>query len=166
MPAEQLVQQMTRYFNVAADVIERFGGTIDKFLGDGILVLWGAPANLPDAPFQACRAALELQRALDALNAEWTSAGLPRFDTGIGIHTGPVVAGVLGSDDRLGYTALGDTVNVANRVEGLNRELGTRILISEATAACLGGRLSTRVIGSVTLRGRQRPLQVSELLPD
>ena len=166
LPAEPLVQQMTRYFNVASEVIERFGGTIDKFLGDGILVLWGAPAHLPDAPLQACRAALALQQALDVLNAEWAAQGLPRFDTGIGIHTGPVVVGVLGSDERLGYTVLGDTVNVASRVEGLNPGLGTRILISAATASALGGRLRTRIIGSMTLRGRQHPLQVSELLPD
>lgn len=161
---QQLVAQLTEYFNVAAEVIGRHGGTIDKFIGDGILVLWGAPAPLPDAALQACRAALALQQALDALNAGWRAAGKPCFETCIGIHTGPVVAGVLGSADRLSYTALGDTVNVASRVEDLNRTLGTRILISETTQAALHSRLPTRSIGSVALRGRQRPLQVSELL--
>lgn len=164
LPAEQVVAQLTRYFNVAAEVIGRFGGTIDKFVGDGILVLWGAPAELPDAAVQACRAALALQQAFDALGAEWRAAGLPSFDTCIGIHTGPVVAGVLGSADRLSYTALGDTVNVASRVQELNRQLGTRILISETTAAALQGRLPARPMGSVPLRGRQALLQVSELL--
>ncbi len=164
LPTQQLVAQLTRYFNVAAEVIGRFGGTIDKFIGDGILVLWGAPVPLADAPLQSCRAALALQQAIDALNAEWEHSGLPRFETCIGIHTGLVVAGVLGSADRLSYTALGDAVNVASRVENLNRRLDTRILISETTNAALEGRLPTRPIGSVELRGRQMPLKVSELL--
>jgi len=120
--------------------------------------------ELADAPLQACRAAQDLQRTFDALNAEWALAGLPAFETCIGIHTGPVVAGVLGADDRLTYTALGDTVNVASRVEDLNRALGTRILISDTTRSALGERLPTRAIGAVPLRGRQTTLEVWELL--
>lgn len=107
-----------------------------------------------------------MQRAFDALNAEWALAGLPAFETCIGIHTGPVVAGVLGADDRLTYTALGDTVNVASRIEDLNRELGTRILISDITRRALGERLPTRAIGAVPLRGRQTALEVWELLEE
>ena len=159
-----LVEQLTQYFNVASDVVVRHGGTIDKFMGDGIMVLWGAPTELPDAALQASRAALALLRAIDALNAEWTARGLSFFDTRIGIHTGPVIAGVLGAHDRLAYTAVGDTVNVASRIEGINRELGTRVLVSETTVQALDGRLPTRRIDAVELRGRQRPLMVYELL--
>ena len=164
VPAQQLVAQMTRYFNTASTVIAQHGGTLDKFVGDALMVLWGAPQDLADAPLQACRAALDLQRAFDELNAEWACHGLPAFETCIGIHTGPVVAGVLGADDRLTYTALGDTVNVASRIEDLNRELGTRILISDTTRAAMGPALATRAIGAVPLRGRQTPLEVWELL--
>ncbi len=164
VPAAQLMHQMTRYFNVLAQVIAEHGGTIDKFIGDALMVLWGAPVELAQPQLQACRAALALQRAVDALNAEWQRDGLPRFPTCIGIHTGPVVAGVLGADDRLAYTALGDTVNVASRVENLNRRFGTRILISDTTRAGLDGSLVMRAIGSVQLRGRQQELEVWELM--
>ena len=129
------------------------------------LILGDAPLTLAQPELQACRAALALHQALDALNAQWRVEGLPEFTTCIGIHTGPVVAGVLGADDRLSYTALGDTVNVASRIEGLNRQLGTRVLISETTRAGLDGQLPTRVIGTMPLRGRHTPLEVSELLP-
>lgn len=164
IPPAVLVEQLTRYFNVASEVIAQHGGTIDKFMGDGMMVLWGAPTELPDAALQACRAALALQQAFDGLNAEWQRSGQQAFDTRIGIHTGPVVAGVLGAHDRLAYTAVGDTVNVASRIEGINRELGTRVLVSETTAQALDGRLPVRRIDAVELRGRQRPLLVYELL--
>ncbi|MDA7419239.1 adenylate/guanylate cyclase domain-containing protein [Xenophilus arseniciresistens] len=164
LPPAVLVEQLTRYFNVASEVIAHHGGTIDKFMGDGMMVLWGAPNDLPDAPLQACRAALALMQALDELNAEWGSQGLQPFDTRIGIHTGTVVAGVLGAQDRLAYTAVGDTVNVASRIEAINRELGTRVLVSETTANALADRLPVRRMHTVELRGRQRPLNVYELL--
>lgn len=166
-PAAALVEQLTTYFNLTASVIARHGGTIDKYIGDGMMVLWGAPAALPDAELHACRAALDLQRELDALNARERAAGRAPLPTRIGIHTGAVIAGVLGSHDRLAYTAIGDTVNVASRVEGLNTTLGTRILISEDTCLGLAGRLPVRRIATETLlRGRQAPLQVYELLED
>jgi adenylate cyclase len=163
-PTEVLVRQMTRYFNLAAAVFTRHGGTIDKYIGDGTMVFWGAPSDVPHAEESACRAALELQAELDALNAEWRASGLAEFQTRIGIHTGPAITGVLGSNDRLAYTAVGDTVNVASRIEGINKELGTRVLISETTFDGLAGRLPTRRIDAKTIRGRQKPLLVYELL--
>lgn len=163
-PTEVLVGQMTRYFNLAAAVFTRHGGTIDKYIGDGTMVFWGAPADVPHAEESACRAALELQAELDVLNAEWRASGLAEFQTRIGIHTGPAITGVLGSQDRLAYTAVGDTVNVASRIEGINKELGTRVLISETTFDGLAGRLPTRRIDAMTIRGRQKPLLVYELL--
>ncbi|MDN4589604.1 adenylate/guanylate cyclase domain-containing protein [Xenophilus aerolatus] len=163
-PTEVLVRQMTRYFNLAAAVFTRHGGTIDKYIGDGTMVFWGALGDVPHAEESACRAALELQAELDVLNAEWRASGLAEFQTRIGIHTGPAITGVLGSKDRLAYTAVGDTVNVASRIEGINKELGTRVLISETTFDGLAGRLPTRRIDAMTIRGRQKPLLVYELL--
>ncbi|RZI91540.1 MAG: adenylate/guanylate cyclase domain-containing protein, partial [Variovorax sp.] len=160
-----LVGQLTEYFNLATRVFARHGGTVDKFIGDGIMVLWGAPSDLEDAEYKACLAALELHAEMDALNAAWLAQGMQEFKTRIGIHTGMAVAGVLGSNDRMAYTAFGDTINVASRIEGINKDLGTRVLISEATCAGLGGRLSTRRIDEhVELRGRQTRLVLYELL--
>ncbi|RYZ02983.1 MAG: adenylate/guanylate cyclase domain-containing protein [Comamonadaceae bacterium] len=162
---DQLVGQLTEYFNLATRVFARHGGTVDKFIGDGIMVLWGAPSDLEDAEYQACVAALELHAEMDALNATWRAQGMQEFKTRIGIHTGMAVAGVLGSNDRMSYTAFGDTINVASRIEGINKELGTRTLISEATCAGLEGRLSTRRIDEqIELRGRQTRLVLYELL--
>ncbi len=163
--SDVLVAQLTEYFNVAAQVIARHGGTLDKFIGDGIMVLWGAPVDLDDAEYKACVAALELHAELDALNARWAERGLEAFQTRIGIHTGMAVVGVLGSNDRLSYTAFGDTINVASRIEGINKELGTRLLVSQATFDGLRGRLRARRIEAVELRGRQTRLVLYELLP-
>ena len=164
IPTDLLVGQLTEYFNLATRVFARHGGTVDKFIGDGIMVLWGAPSDLDDAEYRACVAAIELHVEMDALNATWRAQGLQEFKTRVGIHTGMAVAGVLGSNDRLSYTAFGDTINVASRIEGINKELGTRVLISEATCAGLNGRLSTRRIDEqVELRGRQMRLVLYEL---
>lgn len=156
MDADVLVKQLTAYFNLAARVFARHGGVVDKFMGDGIMVLWGAPADVDDAQYKACVASLELHAEMAELNRQWRAEGLHEFRTRIGIHTGMVIAGVLGSSDRLSYTALGDVINVASRIEGINKQLGTRTLISETTFAGLGGRLATRRIEElVELRGRQ-----------
>lgn len=167
MPAPVLVAQLTDYFNLTAAVIARHGGTIDKYIGDGMMVLWGAPAARADAELSACRAALELQAAVDAFNADARAASRVPLPTRIGIHTGPVIAGALGSNDRLAYTAIGDAVNVASRIEELNTALGTRILISEATWEGVAGRLPARRIATeALLRGRQAPLTVYALIED
>ncbi|PLC04260.1 adenylate/guanylate cyclase domain-containing protein [Variovorax sp. RO1] len=165
MPADVLMRQLTDYFNLATRVFARHGGVIDKFMGDGIMVLWGAPADLPDAEHQACVASLELHAEMNELNRRWQAEGLQPFRTRIGIHTGVVIAGVLGSSDRLSYTALGDVINAASRIEGINKQLGTRTLMSETTFEGLGGRLATRRIEEqIELRGRQTRMVLYELL--
>ncbi|SEF27709.1 adenylate/guanylate cyclase domain-containing protein [Variovorax sp. NFACC27] len=165
MPADVLVRQLTEYFSLAAGIFARHGGVIDKFMGDGIMVLWGAPTELDEPEYRACLAALELHAEMNALNDKWRSEGLPEFRTRVGIHTGHVIAGVLGSSDRLSYTAIGDAINAASRIEGANKELGTRTLISEATFEGLGGRLATRRIEELAeLRGRQTRMVLYELL--
>jgi adenylate cyclase len=119
-----------------------------------MMVLWGAPAPLEDAAYRACRAALALQEALEARNADWAARGLPRLHTRIGLHSGLAVAGVFGSRERLSFTAFGDTVNLASRIEAMNKELGTRILASQAVIDAAGGRVLASPRGDVELRGR------------
>jgi adenylate cyclase len=165
LDTDVMVGMLTEYFNLATRVFARHGGVVDKFIGDGIMVLWGAPADLPDAEYQACLAALALHVEMAELNRKWHGEGLPGFRTRIGIHTGTVIAGVLGSNDRLSYTAFGDVINVASRIEGINKQLGTQTLVSEATFAGLQGRLHTRRIEEqVELRGRQTRMVLHELL--
>ncbi|MET3494108.1 adenylate/guanylate cyclase domain-containing protein [Variovorax boronicumulans] len=165
LDTDVLVGMLTEYFNLATRVFARYGGVIDKFIGDGIMVLWGAPADLKDAEYRACLAALQLHVEMDVLNRKWRAGGLPEFRTRIGIHTGMVVAGVLGSNDRLSYTAFGDVINVASRIEGINKQLGTQTLVSEATFAGLRGRLRTRRIEElVELRGRQTRMVLHEVM--
>lgn len=165
LDTDVLVGMLTEYFNLATGVFARHGGVVDKFIGDGIMVLWGAPADLPDAEYQACKAALELNVEMNALNGKWRAQGLPAFRTRIGIHTGTVIAGVLGSNDRLSYTAFGDVINVASRIEAINKQLGTQMLMSEETFAGLQGRLYTRRVEElVELRGRQTRMVLYELL--
>nr|WP_242630947.1 adenylate/guanylate cyclase domain-containing protein [Variovorax paradoxus] len=160
-----LVGMLTEYFNLAARVFAQHGGVIDKFIGDGIMVLWGAPADLRDAEYQACTAALQLHAEMGELNRKWRAQGLPEFRTRIGIHTGVVIAGVLGSNDRLAYTAFGDVINVASRIEGINKQLGTQTLVSEATYEALRGRLRTRRIEEdAEIRGRRTRMVLYELL--
>jgi adenylate cyclase len=164
MEADVLVRQLTEYFNLAAGIFARHGGVVDKFMGDGIMVLWGAPSDLEDAEYRACVAALELHAEMDVLNGKWRGEGLHEFRTRVGIHTGHVIAGVLGSSNRLSYTAIGDAINAASRIEGANKELGTRTLISQTTFEGLGGRLATRRIEETTeLRGRQARMVLYEL---
>ncbi|MGJ7573801.1 adenylate/guanylate cyclase domain-containing protein [Variovorax sp. RB2P76] len=165
LDTDVLVGMLTEYFNLATGVFARHGGVVDKFIGDGIMVLWGAPADLPDAEHKACLAALELHVEMSELNRKWQAQGLPEFRTRVGIHTGTVIAGVLGSNDRLSYTAFGDVINVASRIEGINKQLGTQMLMSEVTFAGLQGRLHTRRIEElVELRGRQTRMVLYELL--
>ncbi|MFH0133015.1 adenylate/guanylate cyclase domain-containing protein [Variovorax sp. EL159] len=164
LDTDVLVGMLTEYFNLAAGVFTRHGGVIDKFIGDGIMVLWGAPADLKDAEYKACLAALELHVGMSELNRKWRTDGLPEFRTRIGMHTGVVIAGILGSNDRLSYTAFGDVVNVASRIEGINKQLGTQMLMSEVTFEGLKGRLCTRRIEElVELRGRQTRMVLYEL---
>lgn len=161
---EQLVPQLVEYFQTAAQVISSFGGTIDKFLGDGIMVLWGSPKPMADAELKACQAALALQKAADHMNQDWQLSGKPVFPLCIGIHSGPVMVGLFGSEDRLAYTALGDTVNVASRIESMNRHLNTRILISMDVKQAIEDSMWTRHMGDLKVRGRHESMDLFELL--
>lgn len=166
VPPGVLMPQLTAYFNAVTDILVKHGGTIDKYMGDGMMILWGAPAPLEDAPYRACRAALEIRDSLGDLNAGWEQRGLRRLETRIGINTGPVVVGILGSSERLGFTAFGDTVNIASRIEGLNKEHGTSVLASSHTVAGLGGRMVVRPLGEVQLRGRTGQWPVFEVVSE
>ena len=157
---EQTVEVLTAYFNAMTQVIHRHGGTVDKYIGDAIMAFWGAP--LPDAAHaeHAVRAAIEMQAAMQRLAGELRERGLPPIAMRIGLHSGPAVVGNVGSDIRFSYTAVGDTVNLAARLEGANKAFGTGILLSDATAARLPPGLPLRVLDVVVVKGKSEPVRV------
>jgi adenylate cyclase len=134
MPPQSLIKLLNDYFTPMTQVIMAYQGTLDKYIGDALMALWGAPVPLADHALRACRAAIDMEQTMTELQAAWQAQGLPNLMARIGLHTGPVVAGNVGSRDRFNYTVLGDTVNLASRLEGVNKAYGTRILLSEETA--------------------------------
>jgi adenylate cyclase len=127
------------------------------------MAVFGAPLADPDHALHAVQTALAMDEQLQSLNVRWAEAGLPSLRMGIGIHSGDVFAGNVGGRARTKYTIVGDTVNVGSRVEGLNKELGTTILVTEATFSMLEGRVKVRDCGSLPVKGRHEPVRVFEL---
>jgi adenylate cyclase len=160
---EAVVAQLNEYFGAMVDVLFRHRGTLDKFVGDMVMGLFGAPLADPAHADHAVATALEMSATLDALNARWTAEGRPTLDIGIGINTGEMIAGNIGSEAIMSYTVIGDAVNLGARLESLNKAHGTRILISESTRASLTRPVATRAIGEVTVKGRTRPVLVYEV---
>lgn len=159
---EVVVSMLSDYFELLNTGVEEHGGTIVQFLGDSIYAMWNAPVAAPDHAADACRCALWLNEALARFNAGQRAAGKPELITRIGVHTGPAVVGNVGAEDRLQYTAMGDTVNVASRLEGLNKELGTSILVSRQTRDLCGGKIEFTPRGEVRVKGRSEPIEVFE----
>ncbi|MGH7267518.1 MAG: CHASE2 domain-containing protein [Candidatus Rokuibacteriota bacterium] len=164
LPVEAVAAQLNEYFPAMVDAIFAQRGTVDDFIGDGILAVFGAPLPDPDHAGQAARAAVAMQAALEQLNRRWEARGLPVLRMGIGIHTGVVFAGNVGSPDRVKYTVIGDPVNVTARLEGLNKDLETAILLTEEARTALGDRAETRYRGEITVKGRSEALRVHELV--
>ncbi|MDY0020923.1 adenylate/guanylate cyclase domain-containing protein [Arenimonas caeni] len=162
---EQVVDLLNRYFSRQVDVIFRHGGTLDKFIGDAIMAFWNAPTETPGHAEKAVEAALDMTLALDDFKRELAAngEGLGDFDVGIGLHTGPAVVGFLGSDSRMEYTAIGDTVNLASRIEGTTKGVA-RVLVSEDTKARCGAvsRFEFLYRGQFKVKGREKPVELYE----
>ena len=139
MPPGELVRHLGNYFDVLEQAVEDGGGVVDKFVGDGMLAFFNAPHRVPDHPARACEAALAAQRSLDRLNQ--AADGAPPFPTRIGLATGEVLVGNIGTARRLSYTVIGDTVNLACRLEMLNKAYGTAILASGEVRHAAGSEL-------------------------
>ena len=162
----RLLELLNQYLTPMTDVIvSRHQGTLDKYMGDAIMAFWGAPQAQPDHALRACRAAVDMLSELDRLRPGWLAAGLPDVDIGIGLNTGPMSVGFVGSQDRFyNYTILGDAVNLASRLEGANKQYGTRIIIGPETWAQVQGRVVARPLDLVRVKGKQEPVRIYELL--
>jgi adenylate cyclase len=158
------MHQTSRYFSALTDAFLAEGGTIDKFIGDAVMVFWNAPNSQPDHVERACPAALTARMACETLNSQFEAEGLKPFFTRFGIHVGEAVVGNLGSSERMNYTALGNTVNLAARLEGLNKQFGTVILVSEAVYLRVQHCFRFRAFESVIAKGMTKETRVFELV--
>jgi adenylate cyclase len=161
---EVLSRVITQYLNAMTKVVFDSQGTVDKYIGDAVMAFWNAPQDQPDHARRACLTALEMQRTLARLSDDWQQEGLPRQYMRIGVNTGLVSVGNMGSALRMSYTALGDSVNLGARLEPLNNEYGTSICISEFTLAAAGAGLCARYLDLVAVKGKAKPVAVYELI--
>jgi adenylate cyclase len=148
------------------EIIIQHNGTVDKYIGDSIMAFWGAPVPMNDHALQACMAALACQERLKELDLKWRNEGKKIFKTRIGINTGDIIVGNIGSEQRLNYTVIGDAVNVASRLERLNKDYGTKIIISESTVKQLPGDFVFRVLDFVVVKGKTEPVTIYELVAE
>jgi adenylate cyclase len=162
---EKLVSFLGEYLTVMNASLLNNQATVDKYIGDSVMAFWGAPQHIENPAVKSCRAALECQRQIRLLSQKWKSENL-NFDfyTRIGIHTGDVIVGNIGSETRMNYTVIGDNVNIASRIESINKFYGTTILISEVTQQEVKNDFITRLIDYVVLVGKATPIQLYELV--
>jgi adenylate cyclase len=164
VPSQELLLRVSAYLELVTKTVNQEHGTIDKFIGDGVMAFWGAPALLDDHAWRSCVAAMRIQRGMDALNERWHAEGLKPLNVRMGIHSDAVLVGNIGSKERMSYTVMGDGVNVAARLEGTNKEFHTRILISHSVFKEAGERLCVRPIDDVTVKGRRAKIPIYELM--
>jgi adenylate cyclase len=151
---EELVEMLNEYFELMVETLFKFDGTLDKFMGDGIMALWGAPVATKDDPVRAVECALEQMEVLRAFNAARRQRRVPALEIGIGIHTGPVVAGYIGSSKALSYTVIGDSANTSARLCGVAGP--GEILVSTSTLEKLGSRFDFQELPPVQLKGKEK----------
>lgn len=161
---EDLVQVLNEYLNPMTLIVLEEKGTLDKYIGDAVMAIYNAPLDVAGHAGHACRSAVKMMVKLDELNRSFVERGLQTIDIGIGINTGDAVVGNMGAAMRFDYTAIGDNVNLASRLEGLNKMYGTHIIVSESTKLLAGSELPFREIDLVAVKGKQLPVPIYELM--
>ncbi len=164
MDPQHLVALLNEYFTEMVNIVMDEGGVVDKYIGDAIMAVFGAPVAKPGDAANAVRAAVRMRIALRELNTRLAERGLPPLRTGIGIHTGEVVAGNIGSERRMEYTVIGDAVNLASRLESNTKEVGADVLISEDTYALTKSTIEARAVREITVKGRNQPVMTYEVV--
>ncbi len=161
---EEVVSLLNEYLSSMTEIVFKYDGTLDKFIGDAIMAFWGAPIPQKDHAERAVFCALEMIEQLSQLQEKWKQQNKPIMDIGIGINTGDMVVGNMGSNQRMDYTVIGDNVNLASRLETLNRQYGTKIIISETTYEIIKEKVETKPLGQVNVKGRQKPIAIYEVI--
>lgn len=161
---EELVELLAEYLGEMSRIIADEKGTVDKYIGDAVMAFWGAPQPVDDHAARAARAALRCQKRLVELEAQWQSQGKPVFRARIGLNTGEIIVGNMGSAERLNYTVIGDAVNLASRLEGINKYYGTRIIVGEKTHELIKNQFVTRLLDFVAVKGKNEAIRIYELV--
>jgi adenylate cyclase len=162
--AETLVTQLNEYFSEMVEVVFRHHGTVDKFVGDMVMALFGAPLDDEQHAEHALAAGIDMVAALGELNRKWVAEGKVQLDIGVGINSGEMIAGNIGSASIMSYTVIGDNVNLGSRLESLNKDFHTRIIISDATRTQLRTPRTMRPLGEVTVKGKSRAVSIFEVV--
>jgi len=160
---EEVVSMLNSYFEVMVGIINKHGGVVDKFVGDAIMAVWGAPNSTPDDAKNAVKACIEMRKALAVLNQQRIEEGHSPIMIGMGLHAGPVVSGTIGSNERLEYTVIGDTVNTASRIESSTKAFGTDLLISEEVVKRIDDQYLLTFAGSTKVKGKTEPLKLAKV---
>jgi adenylate cyclase len=160
---EALVAQLNEYFSRMVELVFQHKGTVDKFVGDMVMALYGAPLDDPEHADHAVQTAVHMVAELGVLNRKWQSEGKAQLDIGVGVNSGDMIAGNIGSSSIMSYTVIGDNVNLGSRLESLNKEYKTRIIISDATRARLKTQYELRPLGDVVVKGKSRPVAIFEV---
>ncbi len=163
-PADKLSEHLSDYFEEVTNIIFKYNGTIDKYIGDAVMAFWGAPEKDKNQSLNACKAALAIQKRLNDLNSQWDAQGKPVLNTRIGMHVGNAIVGTMGSSDRINYTALGDAVNLAARLEGANKFYHTSIIISESIFKEIEDSCLARPLDIVAVKGKNEGIEIYELV--
>jgi adenylate cyclase len=163
LPPEQMVEVVNAYLEETSECLHRHGAYVDKYIGDAVMAVLGAPQALPDHALAGCRAALEARAALDKVNARYAAKVGVKLEVRIGLNTGELIVGNLGSSRKKQYTVMGDTVNLASRLEGANKAFGTGILLGEETARRVQGTLLTRPLARLRVKGKLQAVEVHTL---
>lgn len=157
---EEVVEMLNEYFGVMVSIITKNGGVVDKFIGDAIMAIWGAPKSTPDDPTKALRACLEMRQGLEALNVRRMERGQPPIMIGMGLHAGPAISGTIGSDERMEYTVIGNTVNTASRIEASTKAFGADLLVTDDVISRVGDAFKVEYAGSAEVKGRSEALKM------
>ena len=160
----QLVQALNEYLTEMCNIIVSYDGTVDKYEGDAIISFWGAPIAQKDHARLACHASIEMSKRIIELEDTWASAGIPELKVRMGLNSGPMVVGNMGSAQRMNYTIMGDAVNLAARLEGANKAYGSHMMISERTYQACENQVDVRELDTIRVVGKKEAVTVYELL--
>lgn len=157
---EEVVEMLNEYFEVMVGIINKHEGVVDKFIGDAIMAVWGAPHTGERDTHNALRACMEMRRSLEVLNKKREARGQPAIMIGMGLHTGPAISGTIGSSERMEYTVIGNTVNTTSRIEASTKAFGSDLLVSEDVVAKVGDDFQVEMAGAAEVKGRSEPLKM------